>query len=82
MTRSLASLTPGQRGVVSGFARVDAFTHRLMQLGFLEGTPLVVLRRAPAGDPIEVEIMGYSVSLRRDEAGAILISDSPTPPTN
>lgn len=82
MTRSLASLTPGQSGVISGFARVDGFTQRLMQLGFLEGTPLVVLRRAPAGDPIEVEIMGYAVSLRRDEAGTIFISDLPPAPTS
>ncbi|MSR15001.1 MAG: ferrous iron transport protein A [Gammaproteobacteria bacterium] len=77
MLRTLAMLAPGQTGVVSGYAQIDEFAHRLMQLGFLEGTSLVVLRRAPAGDPMEVEIMGYSVSLRRDEAAAILIAESP-----
>jgi ferrous iron transport protein A len=81
MPKTLATLTPGQNGVISGYAQMDAFTHRLMQLGFLEGTPLVVLRRAPTGDPIEVELMGYSVSLRKDEAAAIYVTETSSSPT-
>ncbi len=77
MTKTLATLAPGERGVVSGYVQIDAFAHRLMQLGFLEGTELVVLRRAPTGDPLEVEIMGYSVSLRRNEAENIVVAALP-----
>jgi Fe2+ transport system protein FeoA len=77
MPVSLATLEPGQRGVVAGFTFVDSFTQRLMQLGFLEGTQVAVIRRAPTGDPIEVEVMGYALSLRRDEARAVLVELSP-----
>ncbi len=73
MTRSLASLKPGQTGTVSGFTHDDAMTQRLMQLGVLEGETVDVLRRAPAGDPIEIRVLGYSLSLRSAEAETILV---------
>lgn len=41
---------------------------RLMALGLLEGSEIEVTRRAIGGDPIEVMVMGYALSLRRDEA--------------
>lgn len=41
---------------------------RLMALGLLEGSDIQVTRRAIGGDPIEVLVMGYALSLRRDEA--------------
>lgn len=77
MPPTLASMQPGERGIITGFAQVDLFTQRLMQLGFLEGTELKVLRRAPTGDPIEVELMGYALSLRQEEARAIQIEPLP-----
>ena len=73
MSHTLASLQPGERGLICGFAQLDQFTQRLMQLGFVEGTEVKVLRRAPTGDPIEVELIGYALSLRREEASAIYI---------
>ncbi len=75
--RTLAGLAPGEAGVISGFAQVDGFTQRLMQLGLLEGTEVKVLRRAPAGDPLEVEVMGYALSLRREEAELVLLETPP-----
>ncbi len=73
MPLTLASLQPGERGVICGFADLDQFTQRLMQLGFVEGTELKILRRAPTGDPIEVEVIGYALSLRLEEARAIYV---------
>jgi ferrous iron transport protein A len=73
MPTTLASLQPGECGVICGYAQFDQFTQRLMQLGFVEGTALKVLRRAPTGDPIEVELIGYALSLRLEEARAIYI---------
>lgn len=77
--RSLASLKAGQTGRVSGFTREDIVTQRLMQLGVLEGATVDVVRRAPAGDPIEIRILGYMLSLRTAEAETILID--PLDPT-
>jgi len=71
MSVTLADLAPGQRGIVSGYAADDAFTQRLMQLGVIEGADVEVVRCAPTGDPIEVRVMGYALSLRRVEAALI-----------
>lgn len=68
---TLAMLEPGERAIIGAFETNDGFTQRLLQLGFLEGTEVEVVRRAPTGDPIEVALMGYALSLRREEAGAI-----------
>jgi ferrous iron transport protein A len=75
MAVSLATLRPGQSGVVAGFDRSDELTQRLMHLGVIDGTPLEVLRCAPTGDPMEIRVMGYALSLRRSEAEAILIDE-------
>ena len=44
---------------------------RLSEMGVVEGTEVRVVRVAPLGDPIEVELMGYLLSLRKAEAGAV-----------
>jgi len=75
MAATLASLTPGQRGVISGYAQDDAFTQRLMQLGLIEGSEVEVVRCAPTGDPIEVRVMGYALSLRRSEAALVQLDE-------
>lgn len=76
MSQTLAELKPGQRGVIAGFSESGPQIQRMMQLGLLEGSDVEVIRRAPAGDPIEIRVLGYSLSLRRSEARAILLSDS------
>ncbi len=73
MPTTLAALAPGQRGIVAGFAHHDAFTQRLMQLGLIDGADIEVLRCAPTGDPIEVRVMGYALSLRRAEAALVQV---------
>jgi Fe2+ transport system protein FeoA len=72
---TLADLKPGQNGIVTGFSEFDAMTFRIMQLGVLEETPLQVIRKAPFSDPIEIRVMDYSLSLRREEADRIQIRD-------
>ncbi len=71
--KTLADLSPGQGGIVAGYLRDDAFTQRLMQLGIVEGADIEMIRRAPTGDPIEVRVMGYALSLRRSEAALVRI---------
>ncbi|MGE3773199.1 MAG: ferrous iron transport protein A [Gammaproteobacteria bacterium] len=71
MPTTLAELAPGQRGTVAGYAQHDGFTQRLMQLGIIDGADIEVVRCAPTGDPIEVRVMGYALSLRRAEAALV-----------
>lgn len=74
---TLDQLAPGERGRITGFAVADAFSQRLMQLGLIEDTEVLMLRRAPAGDPLEVEVMGYALSLRRAEAAMVTVTRAP-----
>lgn len=75
MSVPLAALKPGQSGVVAGYVEFDEGIQRLMQMGMVEGTRVDVIRFAPAGDPMEVRVLGYALSLRGDEARLILLDD-------
>ena len=73
MARALAELAPGDRGrVVSVAGDADA-ARRLMDLGLIRGTPVEVIRRAPLGDPLEVRVRGFMLTLRRAEAEHITV---------
>jgi len=72
---TLADLAPGRSGTIAGFRESGPAVHRLMQLGVIEGQPFTVVRTAPMGDPIEIEILGYALSLRRSEARVVLVSE-------
>lgn len=77
MSTPLASLKPGDRGVVCGFADDSELSVDLMRMGVVEGTEVEYLRAAPTGDPLEIKVMGYALSLRREEASAVLVELSP-----
>ena len=68
---TLDDLKPGQKGTISSISGGGPLAQRLMALGLLEGSEIAMLRKALGGDPIEVQIMGYSLSLRRAEARRI-----------
>lgn len=74
MTSTLANLRPGQTGIVEGYGEINETAQRLMQMGLVEGMEVEVLRYAPAGDPIEVRVLGYALSLRSKEAANVLIT--------
>ncbi len=46
---------------------------RLMEMGLLVGTPVELVRFAPLGDPVEIKVRGYHLTLRRSEAERILV---------
>ena len=70
----LKDMKPGQRGTVTTFTGEDGERLRLMEMGLLPGTEVRFVRRAPLGDPMEVEIRGFHLSLRAREAACIGIS--------
>lgn len=72
---TLAELKTGSKAVVDEFIGSGPSLHRIMQLGLLEGTQVEVVRKAISGDPIEVRLMGYSLSLRKNEANMIRVKD-------
>ena len=72
MEKKLSELTPGQRGIISKFTNNDLFL-KLMEMGCLPGEKIVLEQVAPLGDPISVNVAGYSLSLRLNEAEYILV---------
>ncbi|HIU66510.1 MAG TPA: ferrous iron transport protein A [Candidatus Caccomorpha excrementavium] len=71
---TLRDLKPGETGVVASIGTKGAMKRRIMDMGVTPGTQIKVIKVAPLGDPIEVNIRGYELSLRKEEANQILIN--------
>jgi Fe2+ transport system protein FeoA len=71
--RPLSRLRPGESGRVSEVGDAGPVTQRLMDLGVTRGATIEVVRTAPLGDPIEVRLRGFMLTLRRAEAEHITI---------
>jgi len=71
---TLDKLAIGKPAVVTGINGDGPLIQRLMAMGLLEGEEVIIIRRAIGGDPLEIETMGYSLSLRRTEAAQISVS--------
>ena len=68
---NLARLKPGQKGRITAIGAVGPLKRRLLDMGVLVGEEVKVEKVAPMGDPIEVRIKSYSLSLRKREAEEI-----------
>jgi Fe2+ transport system protein FeoA len=69
----LSDLRPGDRARVRTCLGEGPIYQRLCEMGFVEGTPLRLVRFAPFGDPVEVELHDYHLSLRKAEAALIQV---------
>ena len=72
MTRSLASLKKGQKGVIDSFTDYE-LSLKLMEMGCVPGEPIELIRIAPPGDPLVISVSGYMLTLRKDEALTVKI---------
>ncbi|MCL6560068.1 MAG: ferrous iron transport protein A [Firmicutes bacterium] len=70
---NLAALKPGEKGKITKMEVVGPLKRRLMDMGVLVGEEVRVEKVAPLGDPIEVTIKNYNLSLRKKEAQGILV---------
>lgn len=66
--RTLAELAPGERGKVTKVAGDAEAARRLMEMGLMRGITVEVMRVAPLGDPLEVRVRGFMLTLRKAEA--------------
>ncbi len=67
-SRSLAALPLGREAVVRNVRTARPLARRLMELGLVPGTRVSVTRVAPLGDPLELRLRNYALSIRRAEA--------------
>lgn len=73
----LSELHTGERGVIVKVSGHGGFRKRIVEMGFIKGKTVKVILNAPLSDPIEYELMGYKISLRREEAALVeIISES------
>ena len=71
---TLADLSVGDSGHIYGFTTgAGEYRRKLMAMGLTSNTPFKVKRVAPLGDPVEITVRNYNLSLRREEAKAVLI---------
>ena len=73
----LSALLIGTTAVVRELSITVAASVRLREMGLLAGTKIVPVRAAPLGDPLEITVCGYHLTLRKNEAKQILVEPSP-----
>ena len=76
-TRSLSELKAGESATVKQCPAAGNAFLRLREMGMLPGTTLKLIRRAPLGDPLEIKLRGYNLTLRKTEADHILVEPLP-----
>jgi ferrous iron transport protein A len=76
-TTNLAALAPGHGGRIVRIGATGPLKRRLMDMGILPGEAVTVEKVAPLGDPIEVSVKSYHLSLRKGEAERIDVEVSP-----
>ena len=71
---TLGDLRIGEQGRVVGYTRGSpSYRNRLLAMGLTPGTVFAVVRFAPLGDPVEIRVRGFALSLRKDEAKIVLV---------
>ena len=74
MGSTLADFSVGMTGKITGFGKGKReYRKKLLAMGLIKGTEFTVNRVAPMGDPVEIKIKGYNLSLRKDEATIIAV---------
>ncbi|WP_029009798.1 FeoA family protein [Azospirillum halopraeferens] len=71
---SISAMKPGDRARITGFekGRRD-YREKLLSMGMVPGTEFALTRIAPLGDPVEIRVRGFAMSLRRQEADALKV---------
>ena len=71
--KKLKDVAVGDKAIVKKLSGEGALKRRIMDMGVTKGVEVLVRRVAPLGDPIEVTVRGYELSLRKDEAANIIV---------
>jgi Fe2+ transport system protein FeoA len=71
--KTLADLIPGQSGIVDTVGGEAALHRHLLDMGITPGVKVLLNKTAPMGDPVEIHLRGYSLTLRLDDAAKITL---------
>ena len=70
---TLKDLKPGQQGVVTAIRTAGSMKRRIMDMGITKGVDVFVRKVAPLGDPVEITVRGYELSVRKADADMIQV---------
>ncbi|MDD6981375.1 MAG: ferrous iron transport protein A [Clostridia bacterium] len=76
--KTLADLPVGESGVLATVGGDSALRQHLLDMGLIPGTRVTVFKIAPMGDPIELHLRGYSLTIRRDDAARLTLREEET----
>ena len=68
---TIAELAPGQSGVIAAYRGADAEERHLLDMGLTPHARVTLQKIAPMGDPIQIQVRGYELTLRREDAARI-----------
>ncbi len=74
MSKALSEMKPGENGIVSSVSHLSPNRKKLTEMGIIKGRPVEIIKIAPLGDPIEIDVKGYKLSLRKEEASNIIVN--------
>ena len=73
-TIPLGQLGLGATGIVVGYGS-EVGVRRFVEMGFVPGTQITAMRKAPLGDPVEYAVMGSRVAIRRGDANLVIVRE-------
>lgn len=71
--KTIADLKPGQSGIVASVGGENAMHRHLLDMGITPGVTVLLQKTAPMGDPVEIHLRGYALTLRLEDAKNILL---------
>ena len=74
MSKTLDTLLPGEAAIISRVSGVGTIKRRIMDMGLIAGTVVHVQKYAPLGDPMEIKVKNFNLSLRKMEAALIEVN--------
>lgn len=73
--KTVNDLAIGEQGIVTRLGCSGALRRRIIDMGITPGAHIIMRKAAPMGDPIEINVRGYELSIRRSEAAEIVIRE-------
>lgn len=78
MLKTVDKLRPGERGTVTALGSSGALRRHIIDMGITPGAVIIMRKVAPLGDPLEINVRGYELSLRKSEAMNITVNTAQT----
>ena len=76
MTITLGDAAVGSTVVVAKIEGVSAYKRRIMDMGITKGSEIFIRKVAPLGDPVEITVRGYELSVRKNDAQCVLVKEA------